>query len=407
VHAASVITCVTSQNTLSVSAIMPLPREHVLSQLEAVLGDAEVAAAKTGMLYSREIASTVAGRLEPEGLPLVVDPVLAAGVGDSLHVKGLLGALREELIPLATVVTPNRHEAEVLTGKGIKDLADAKRACRGLSDLGPRAVLLKGGHFSGEVVVDLLYCEGELTEIKAPRLDVKPHGSGCNLSSFIAGNLAKGLGVREAVILARSRTQDALASSYAVGQGLRVVDSLAALNREATRYQVLVELRESLDLLLPKLTREWVPEVGMNFVFALPGARYYEDVCGIEGRIVGSGRGAMRCGCLSFGASRHLARVVLAAMRAESCTRAALNLRYSTPNLSQLRRLGLTAASFDRSQEPEGVKTMEWGTLDAIERFGRMPDLVFDQGGMGKEPMIRVLGRDPGDVLRKIQGLWS
>lgn len=405
VHAASVITCVTSQNTQGVSAILPLPVEHVLSQLESVLGDAETAAAKTGMLYSREIASAVADRLKPEGLPLVVDPVLAAGVGDSLHTKDLVQALEEEVLPLAWVLTPNRHEAEVLTGKRVRGLAEARRACRSLAAMGPRAVLLKGGHFTGDVVVDLLYTDDELLEIKAPRLDVRPHGSGCNLSSYITGHLALGAGIKEAVVASRSRVQDALASSYPVGQGLQVVDSLSSLNREALRYQVLAELREAVDALMAKLRREWVPEVGMNFAYALPRARYFEDVCALEGRIVGAGDHALRCGCLAFGASRHMARVVLAAMAFDPGMRSALNLRLSRDNLRGLKGQGLVVASFDRAKEPEGVSTMEWGTSKAIRSCGRMPDAVYDLGGPGKEPMIRVLGRDPGDVLRKLSGL--
>ena len=406
VHATSVITCVTSQNTQSVSAILPLPVEHVLSQLEAVLSDADVSAAKTGMLYSSEIAAAVARRMASEGIPLVVDPVLAAGVGDSLHTKDLIKALREEVIPLAVLVTPNKQEAESLTGMRLKGLTGARKACKAIAGLGAGAVLLKGGHFSGELVVDLLLVEDEFIEIKAPRLDVRPHGSGCNLSSFIVGYLAMGSGVKEAVVAARSRVQDALASSYAVGHGLRVIDPLATLNREAARYQVLVDLREALAELETRLTREWVPEVGMNFVYALPQARYYEDVCGLEGRIIGAGDRVVRCGCLSFGGSRHVARVVLAAMKHDDAKRSALNLRYSRENLGKLVSLGLTVGRFDRAEEPEGVQTMEWGTSSVIERLGRVPDIVYDEGGEGKEPMIRALGTSPADILCKLAGLW-
>jgi hydroxymethylpyrimidine/phosphomethylpyrimidine kinase len=405
VHAASVITCVTSQNTRDVSAILPLPTEHVLSQLEAVLGDAKVGAAKTGMLYSGEIAKAVARRLSTEGIPLVVDPVLMAGVGDTLHAKSLVKVLKEEVLPLATVVTPNRYEAGALTRRKVQDLAGAKRACIAISKLGPKAVLLKGGHFEGEQVIDLLYCEEEFLEIKAPRIDVKAHGGGCTLSSFIAGHLALGLAAREAVVAARSRMADSYLAHYAVGRGLEVLDPLATLNLEAQRYQVMTLLEEAVAQLEPMLTRDLVPEVGMNFAYALPNARYYEDVCGLEGRIVGIGDKASRAGCLAFGGSRHVARIVLTAMRYDPAMRSALNLRYSKDTLLELKRGGLSISSFDRDQEPEGVSTMEWGTASVIERLGCVPDVIFDKGGMGKEPMIRVLGRSPSDVLGKIEGL--
>ncbi|MDD1755767.1 MAG: bifunctional hydroxymethylpyrimidine kinase/phosphomethylpyrimidine kinase [Methanomassiliicoccales archaeon] len=407
VHAASVVTCVTSQNTQSVSAILPLPVEHVLSQLEAVLGDADVRAVKTGMLYSGEIASAVAGRLATEGVPLVVDPVMVAGVGDSLHAKSLLKALKDDVLPLAALVTPNRAEAEALAGRRIKNLADAKRACRSIKGLGVQSVLLKGGHFEGDQVIDLLFHEGEFVEVRAPRLAVKAHGSGCNLSSYICGYLALGTEMKEAVIGARSRVMDALQAHYQVGEGLEVLDSLATLNREAQRYITMVELKEAIALLQPRLTRDLIPEVGMNFVYALPHARYYEDVCGLEGRMVGLGEGASQTGCLAYGSSKHVARIVLTAIRYDPSKRSALNLRYSKANLDKLQRLGLSVGSFDRRKEPKRAKTMEWGTASVIDRLGYVPDVIYDEGGIGKEPMIRVIGDCPADVLEKIDGIWS
>jgi hydroxymethylpyrimidine kinase / phosphomethylpyrimidine kinase / thiamine-phosphate diphosphorylase len=407
VHPASVITCITSQNTQSVSSILPIPIEHVLSQLEAVLGDAEVAAAKTGMLYSKEIAAAVAGRLATEGIPLVVDPVLVAGVGDSLHTRSLLNTLKDEIIPLASLVTPNRAEAEALVGKRIKSLTEARNACRIIQALGAKAVLLKGGHFESEQVTDLLLFEDEFVEVHAPRIEVKVHGSGCNLSSYIAGYLALGTGIKEAVISARSRLMDSMLAHYPVGGGLELLDSLATLKRESQRYIILVELEEAIAHLETRLTRDLVPEVGMNFVYALPHARYYEDVCGLEGRIVGRGAGATRTGCLAFGSSRHVARIVLTAMSYDPRIRSALNLRYSEANLTRLKGLGLSIGCFDRSEEPRQVKTMEWGTASVIEALGFVPDVIFDQGGMGKEPMIRVLGESPSNVLEKIQGIFG
>ncbi|HUL40021.1 MAG TPA: bifunctional hydroxymethylpyrimidine kinase/phosphomethylpyrimidine kinase, partial [Methanomassiliicoccales archaeon] len=242
VHPASVITCVTSQNTKGVSAILPIPIDHIISQLEAVLGDADVMAIKIGMLYSQEIADAVATRLATEGSPMVVDPVMVAGVGDSLQGKGLLKALREKIIPLASLVTPNRSEAETLTGKKVRDLSEAKVACLSISELGAGGVLLKGGHFEGDQVIDLLYFEEEFIEVRAPRVEVRPHGSGCNLSSYITGYLALGVELKDAVISARSRLIDALEAHYPVGEGLEVLDSLATLNREAQRYITLIEL---------------------------------------------------------------------------------------------------------------------------------------------------------------------
>ena len=403
VHAATVITCITSQNTQRVSDILPIPLEHVRSQLEMVLADAKVKAVKTGMLYNGDIAHLVASRLKGEGFPLVVDPVLVAGVGDSLHQENLVETLKRELLPLASCVTPNRHEAEVLSGLKIVDQEEARKACERISRHGPKAVLLKGGHFEGEAAVDILYSDHEFTELRYRRIPVKVHGSGCDLSSFIAAYLAKGIEPKEAVVQAKGRIAEAIESHYPVGKGLEIADPLASLRREEQRYSVMLSLKEATEELERILPREWVPEVGINFAYALPHARYYEDVCALEGRIVSSGNRVARSGCFAFGASRHVARIVVTAMSFDPGVRSALNLRYSENHVDQLKKSRLKAASFDREEEPEGEKTMEWGTRTVIERTGKVPDVIFDRGGVGKEAMIRLLGHDPQDVLRKLK----
>jgi hydroxymethylpyrimidine kinase/phosphomethylpyrimidine kinase len=402
VHGTTVITAITSQNTQRVVGILPVPEEHVLLQLEAVLDDANVAAAKTGMLYSAGIAKVVAKRLSGSNLPLVVDPVLVAGVGDSLHSRDLVAVLKKEIMPIASLATPNKSEAEKLAGMRIRSSADARKACMRISELGAGAVLLKGGHFEGAEAKDLLLIDDEFIEIHGPRVDIEAHGAGCHLAAYITAHLAKGIELREAVVLAKSNINDAMSMSYSVGKGLKIVHSLATMERELLRYPVLTTLDEAVNILEETVSRDWVPEVGINFAYALPSARYYEDVCAIKGRIVGIDNRARHVGCLGFGASRHVARIVLAAMHFDAEMRSALNLRFSDENLSKLRASGLEIASFDRKREPEGVSTMEWGTAAAIKKAGKVPDIIFDRGGVGKEPMIRILGRDPFDVLEKI-----
>jgi len=386
-----------------VSAVFPVPARHVLTQLDAIFEDVKVASAKIGMLYSVEIARTVAERLAKEILPIVVDPVMVAGVGDSLHKKDLAQTLEERLLPIATIVTPNRFEAEVLSGITIKNWSDAKKACREIRGMGPKAVLLKGGHFDTALATDLLFYNGRFSEVSSPRFDMHVHGGGCALSSFIAGYLAKGEELKEAVALAKARICDSIASRYAIGKGIEVINPMAAIEKDVARYSVLMRLKGAVKQVESLLSSSWLPEVGTNFVFALPRANGIEGVCGLEGRIVSIRGEPARCGGIGFGASKHVAMIVLTAMRFDPEMRSAINLRFSDDNLASLKSAGLSIGNFDRKKEPKGMKTMEWGTADAIGRLGFVPDAIFDMGGVGKEPMIRLLGKDPEDILRKLR----
>jgi len=402
-HPTSVITCVTSQNTMRVSEIFPLPLRVIQSQMDAVLSDAQVSAAKTGMLYSAEIATAVCERLAGEQFPIVVDPVMVAGVGDPLHAQNLLDALRIKVMPIATCVTPNRHEAEALIGRSIASVEDARRACEELVHMGAQSVLLKGGHFESERAIDILYHEGRFIELSTPRAVMRGHGGGCTLSSYIAALLAGGETLENAVSGAKERIWQAFSTGYRVGQGVGIVNAISPLEREAMRYPLVIMLGKAVSRLESVLPPEFVPEVGINFVFALPGAREPRDVCGLEGRIALVGGRPLHQGCISFGASRHMATVVLTAISHDGSIRSAANVRFSDDILKAFERAGMSIGVFDRSEEPSERRTMEWGTDHAIRRLGKIPDIIYDRGGVGKEPMIRVLGRDPESVMEKIE----
>ncbi|MDD1770792.1 MAG: bifunctional hydroxymethylpyrimidine kinase/phosphomethylpyrimidine kinase [Methanomassiliicoccales archaeon] len=404
VHAATVITAVTSQNTRKVVDILPVPPAHVASQLDSVLSDADVRAAKTGMLYSPDIVRTVAGRLRRRKLKLVVDPVMIAGVGDTLSSEGLVDSIRKDLLPLATIVAPNREEAEAISGMKVSSLKDARRACARMIDLGSEMALVKGGHFGGSESVDVLFDGKEFVELRSPRVAIKVHGSGCALSAYIAAYLALGTEPREAVVQAKERITDAIEFHHRIGKGLEATQPMATSLMEMARYSVMTTLKEATEALEGFLTVEWIPEVGTNFAYALPHARYSEDVCALEGRIVGLRGRAIHSGCYSFGASRHVARIVLEAMRHDPAMRSVINVRFSEEHIRALKKARLSLASFERKDEPPKMKTMEWGTRSAIESVGAVPDVIFDRGGVGKEPMIRILGKDPQDVVRKLRG---
>jgi len=229
VHGMSVVTAVTAQNSVGVQGYWELPPEAVRAQLASVLGDIGVDAVKTGMLASRTLVETVAEALAEalagQDVPVVVDPVSVSKHGDPLLEPAALDALRTRMLPLATLVTPNLHEAAQLSGVTVSDETDLHRAADALLQFGPRAVLVKGGHLAGAESVDLLW-DGEKEHVFAsPRYDNRhTHGTGCTLASAVASRLALGDSLPAAVGAAKEYVAGAVAAGFPLGAGIGPVD---------------------------------------------------------------------------------------------------------------------------------------------------------------------------------------
>ncbi len=445
-YALTVVTALTVQNTRGVSAVHPVSPEVVAAQLEAVLGDFPVHAVKIGMLAAAATVRAVAaalrplvgvdlggeaspgpspqatgGREAPEGgragswppPPLILDPVLAAGQGGELLEPAGVEAMVAELFPLTTILTPNVPEAARLTGMSIDTPAHLEEAARRLQALGPTWVLAKGGHLEGEPV-DVLTDGCNAWHLKGKRLAAPHHhGSGCLLATALAAHLAQGLSVPEAVNRARELVAEALAHGLPLGHGPGPVNPSAPFAREAARYEVLQALQEAGARLVQEDLSPLIPEVMSNLAYALPYARGPEDVAAFPGRILKTPTGPYIPLPPEFGASRHLASIVLTAMARRPQLRAALNLKL-LPRIAELAPLlHLKTAFFDRALEPPEVKAREGGTLawgvasvlDALEPWEPPPDIIYDHGEVGKEPMMRILGETPLQVAEKALAL--
>lgn len=223
VYGTSVITAVTVQNTLGVQNVYPVPLVGVKQQLEALLSDFELSAIKTGMLVDASYIQTVSDILKgyPD-IPLIVDPVMIAKGGASLMAEEALEVLKTELLPLATIVTPNLPEAEALSGMTITTEADMENAAERLQAMGCRNVLIKGGHGSNPTVtVDYILLEnGEEAWLHGERIETKDtHGTGCTLGACITAEIAKGHSIQEAVVIAKAFIQSAIANGLGIGHG--------------------------------------------------------------------------------------------------------------------------------------------------------------------------------------------
>jgi hydroxymethylpyrimidine/phosphomethylpyrimidine kinase len=222
------ITAVTVQNTRGVSGYEPVPADVVAAQIRAVATDVGVDAAKTGMLASAPIAKAVADAVRETRIPnLVVDPVFVSKHGDALLAEAAVEVLRREILPLATIVTPNLPEAAGLSGTDVVTREDMRRAAAAIVELGAGAVLVKGGHLDGDEAADLFVDATTEEWLVTERIDTPhTHGTGCTLSSAIAAHLAKGAALQDAVRSGKAFVTEAIRHALALGSGIGPVDQL-------------------------------------------------------------------------------------------------------------------------------------------------------------------------------------
>jgi hydroxymethylpyrimidine kinase / phosphomethylpyrimidine kinase / thiamine-phosphate diphosphorylase len=404
----SVLTALTAQNTTGVQAIHEIPASFVEAQIDSVLSDIGVDAIKTGMLMNGEIVEVVSKKIRQYGVQkVVVDPVMVSKSGAPLLRKDAQDALIKKLIPLAWVVTPNLMEASALTGLKVNSLEGMKKATYRIYKLGAKHVVVKGGHLKG-MAIDLLYDGKKFVEMERPRIETKnTHGTGCTFASAIATFLARGDTVLEAARKAKTFITMAIQFSLSLGKGYGPTNPSAYVLREMERYRVIQELRKAVNILKEEKIEGLIPEVSSNLGYAIPYAEGIEDVAAFPGRIVRFRDSVATFGDPEFGASKHIANIILTVMKFDPDYCSAMNIRYSEEKVMQLRRKGFLVGHFDRSLEPRKVKqkegsTLEWGVGAVLEKMRRIPDFIYDQGDMGKEPMIRVLGKNPMEVVNKI-----
>lgn len=407
VYGTCVITAVTAQNTQGVYDIYSIPAETVRKQLEAVLSDIPIKSAKTGMLYSKEVVETIANLMGKTGIPMVVDTVFKSGSGDPLISEDARDALVRILLPKALVVTPNLSEAEGIAGIKIKNIDDMKKAGEIISKFGPKVVVIKGGHLVGETVTDLFYSDGAYEAYTRHRVETQPHGAGCTFSAAVAAFLARDLTIKESVEAAEKYMETCVVYSLDIGKGRKPVHQMAKLYNEAERLSVMEDVRAAAEKI--EANPEFLPYiagVGTQVAMALPYASSKEHIAAVKGRIIKSSGRSRVTGPVEFGASTHMASAILTATKRDPTVRASLNLRYVPELISAFRGLGYTASKFSRQREPKEIKmieggTLSWGTEYAIEKLGRVPDVIFDVGEPGKEPMIRVFGKSATETVKK------
>ena len=413
VYGCTAITAITAQNTKHVAGIFEVPSSMVEQQIRSVLTDMRPNAIKIGMVYSSPIIDAVYRSLKKiSKIPIVLDPILAAGTGAKLLRSEAYKPFATKLIPSCTLITPNRMEAEKLADILIRTENDAIEAARKIKKLGAENVIVKGGHFGSTYVTDLLLnSKGKIMKFTNPRLKIKEiHGSGCSFSSAVTAYLAKDMALAEACKMANEYVHTAIRDAVRIGRGLPVVaNPLSVIYRDASRYHMLAELQEAAEqvCMLDGFYRV-IPETQTNFAYALFGAVNISDVAAVRGRIIKIENTAVPASYVKFGASSHVASAIIAYMSINPDFRSAINIRFDERIVDACKSL-FSVAGYDRAEEPKSIKRKEgssvaWGVLAALSKNPRA-DVIYHEGDVGKEPMITLFGRNPAEILERIKRL--
>ncbi len=416
-------TALTIQNTRGVKDVAPVHHEVLRAQVETCLADIAFDAIKIGMIGNSENVTVLGNLLSkmPRSLPVILDPVMHSKNNKPLLEGSAIEVLKRALLPHISILTPNIPEALRLLSASTKCQSGQEELAKQLylilgevSSKKDKAVIVKGGHSDDkDRVTDVLVDSEGVISVSGRRIDtVHTHGTGCAYSSCIATLVGGGVAVRKAVRLCREFMDISITASEGMGKGIGPVNTLAAYRQIVERENILRLLKEaSYQLEKHNGSGRLAPEIQINLGYALPYARTREDIAAFPGRIVRVGENLRRVEAPEFGASSHVANIILTAMLYDPQKRSAMDIRMDKAFLKKGESLGYKIASFSRKKEPLKIKETEgsslvWGVKQAIEDSGKVvPDLIWDDGDLGKEPAIRVLGDDPIEVVKKALSL--
>ena len=394
VYGFTAITAITSQNTKKISKIAPISAKDIRTQLESVLSDFQIDAIKIGMVYDSSIIKIVNTMIKNQKCPIVVDPIIESTTKKILLKKSAIDSYKRYIIPLATIITPNKKEAKILSG-----CSKAEDAAKELQKLGAKNVIITGFRESEKEIEDLVMEVDNNYILKGKKIKIINHGSGCNYSASITASLARKKSIYEATVTAKEYVYQSIKKSKNLGKGIKIT------HKEISKIQK--ELSHSiLDFQNIKNVAKLIPECQTNFVFSKDKPKTIKNVLGISGRLVKSGNNVIQAGELVFGGSQHVATAVIQVSKKFSKIRSAINIKYEPKIITNAKKHRMSVLSYDRKNESKKSKSKEnssisWGISSCLK--SNIPDIIYHKGDFGKEPMIIVFGETPAEVVRKIK----
>jgi hydroxymethylpyrimidine kinase / phosphomethylpyrimidine kinase / thiamine-phosphate diphosphorylase len=408
-YGCTAITAITVQNTRDIFDIFPIPNEIVIKQIKFILKDIRIDSIKVGMVYDKILIEKLFNILKTINIPIIVDPIFISTSRKNLIKPDAIKYFTKKILSIATITTPNANEAKQLTGIEIKTKENLLKSLSKIKRLGPKNVILKGGHIVSEQSNDTLIDDKlNIIEFSNPRIDIpENHGSGCNFSAALSALIAQGYDIPMACKFANEFINNALKNILYIGKGYPVVDSAIMTSASSFKFQVIEELSKAINELenlsgLGKL----IPETQSNFAYAIPNATCIKEVAGIKGRIVRIDEKVKASSHIEFGASQHVASAVISYMTIYPAMRAGFNIKYDTKIL-ELMRSFMKISEYDRRLEPRKFKekegdTIKWGIKKAILK-DKIVNGIYHKGDLGKEPMIIIFGHKPAEILEYLR----
>lgn len=398
------ITAITGQNTTKFGSVEPVSKKILKNQMELIFSDFNINAIKIGMVYNSETIKILFNFLKQITIPIILDPVIKSTTGGNLIVNSAIKDFKKYLMPLATVITPNKFEAEFITKISINSKKDLQDAGNRILQMRSKNVVITGLELKNQIF-DFVMNEDSSYFIKNKKLEITNHGSGCNYSAALAVFLAQGKSVIESAKHAQKFTFESIRAAKKIGNGITITHS--------KQNKMHLELTKAINRFIEmKDIFQQIPECQTNFVFSKKSPKSINDILGISGRIIKIGNSVTNAGFLEYGGSKHVGAAVLAINHKFPQVRSALNLKFQKETISKLEDKGFFVRSYDRAAEPTKVKikegsTIEWGITNAIKDIEQPPDIIYHEGDFGKEPMIIIFGTTPNSVIKKILKIFS
>ena len=396
----TVITAITGQNTLKFGKVEPVSVNILKNQLQLVLSDFKIDGIKIGMVYDSEIIKIIYQQLKKLKIPIVVDPVIKSTTGGELLKKSAIKDYQRYIIPLATVITPNKYEAEILSKTKINSKNIPEKIAKTIQKMGAKNVSITGIQTKENKISDFILEKNKKYVISGDKISKINHGSGGNYASAILFSLAKNKSIKESFKFAKQYTHNSIKNAKKIGKGIVITD----INKNDITE---IELSESIQKFTKiKNIYKNIPECQTNFVYSKQKPKSTKEILGISGRIVKAGKKVIVAGDLEYGGSKHVATALLTVNKKFPQIQSAINIKYQNTTITKIKKLKFIVSRYDRNQEPINVKnkgsTIEWGIKSAIKNLKESPDVIFHIGGFGKEPMIIIFGDTPKNILKKI-----